>query len=196
MDIIKAFTDKFGAVPENTLNNHANENQAWLFSGIDSQSSELEVLNFLYSLVVLDKASRILDLGTGNGYSAAALAAGCRTNGVGSVISVDNESGNDVAAVQNLVSLSPDLVELVQFETADSVEFLKSFSGEKFDLVFLDTDPQNFVAESTLLRMRGLVRSGGLVVLHGVVEIPGYAVLRFPLSRGLTVLQNSPVNPF
>lgn len=63
--------------------------EPWRWACYDGQGVEVEVLEFLETLVVLLKPPLIVETGTYLGWSAAALARGCWRNGVGHVVSYE-----------------------------------------------------------------------------------------------------------
>ena len=56
---------------------------------VDSQSSELEMLDFLKSIVITAKPRLIVETGTFIGYSAIKMAEGLKANGFGKLITIE-----------------------------------------------------------------------------------------------------------
>ena len=68
---------------------HIPEERADLFLSFNSGSSEIEVLNWLYSTICLLKPENILETGAAYGLGTIALASACKANGFGIVHSVE-----------------------------------------------------------------------------------------------------------
>lgn len=58
---------------------------------VDAMSSEVEVLHFLYQLMVTVKPGFVLETGSYHGESALHIARGLRANGHGSLVSIEND---------------------------------------------------------------------------------------------------------
>lgn len=119
---------------------------------------------FLHILVQSTRATRILEVGTSNGYSTIWLADAARTAG-GHVLSLDNNPHKTAMAAENLDRAG--LKEYVTLMTGDATALIEGLPGP-FDLVFLDADRPSYMAylSATLPRLR----SGGLLVADNAVS--------------------------
>jgi len=96
---------------------------------------------FLWFLAVCTQRTRILDLGTGVGYSALWLADAARRTG-GYVISVDHDESKLATAITH--AANADCLDRVRFEHADALAFLGRDAGP-WDLVLLDLWKEAYV---------------------------------------------------
>lgn len=197
---------------EKYCHKHIDGEKAHLFHAYDTDGTELETLDFLYSLVRLTKPSRILETGTWKGYGTIALASAAHDNGFGHVVTVENERANITIAQESIYKAG--FANRVDIVHADSLTYLRSLLSDSppFELSFFDsTRPQRPKEFEILHTQKKLV---GLAVFHdtsrtreennpakkGVQEVyiqeldrleKTYArgSLELPLSRGLRVLQ-------
>lgn len=74
---------------EKDVHPHVEPEKANLFHAFNAGTTELEVLNWLNSTVMLLKPSTILETGAADGLGTVALASACRANGFGMVHCVE-----------------------------------------------------------------------------------------------------------
>ncbi|GLV53412.1 O-methyltransferase [Dictyobacter sp. S3.2.2.5] len=111
---------------------------------------EPETAQLLSVLVRSGKRTRLLEIGTSNGYSTIWLAWAARLNG-GTVISIDREAEKHQLADANLRRASlRDVVQLVQ---GDATSIVADLAGP-FDFVFFDADRFSAPAQLNLLLPR------------------------------------------
>jgi predicted O-methyltransferase YrrM len=160
-----ALAKVFGASSE-TTHPHVSAEQAELYSAIDVGSAELEVLECLHSLVYLFKPRFALETGSYRGFSAMAIASAMRRNGRGRLISVETDPGAIRLSKRHLNIFDPASLELVQFELAESRDFLRAYSGQRFEFMFLDSDITARVQELEILQERALIAPDAICVIH------------------------------
>lgn len=140
---------------------------------------------------------RLLELGTGVGYSLAWMLEGM--DGDARCISLDNDEAL-CSAVREVIT-GPQ----VEILAADGDEWLATYSGPPFDLIFADTWPGKY---RLLEEAIGLLRPGGLYVVDDMLpqenwpeghaakaeglrkrllNYPGLAVVELPFSTGVLI---------
>src|SRR5690606_4822485 len=144
------------------------------FNEIKKISEELEFTitcdlytgSILRTLATSKPNSNILELGTGTGLSLAWIVDGMDDNS--KVLSIDND---------------PELVDIakshfqndnrVNIECCDGKDWLESYDGEKFDLVFADAYPGKIFDKE---KVHDLIKVGGLYVIDDLTIKPGWSV--------------------
>jgi predicted O-methyltransferase YrrM len=133
---------------------------------------EPETAQLLHILARYGKSTRILEIGTSNGYSTIWLAWAASITG-GRVISIDRDAHKHELADTNLREVG--LRELVDFKCGDATEIITQLPGP-FDLVFFDAD--RYSAPTQLMRIIPKLTFGALVLADNVTshpnEIAGY----------------------
>ena len=135
--------------------------------------------SLLRTLVASKPGGLFLELGTGMGLSLSWMAEGLDSQS--KIISVDND--------QHLIDLvSPEFVEEnnISITCSDGAEWVRSYSGPSFDLIFADAWPGKYeLLDDTL----ALLKPGGLYVIDDMLEQPnwpaGHAQKAEALSRHL-----------
>jgi predicted O-methyltransferase YrrM len=154
-----------------------------------------ETGRFLAILVRAVRATRILEIGTSNGYSTSwlAWAAGCTG---GHVTTIERSADKIAMARTNLQRAG--LADRVTVREGMAVDVLAGLPGP-YDLVFLDADRPNYLAY--LSRVAPLLRPGGLLVTDNVVSHarelreflqalhsdPAFETVILPLGNGQSV---------
>ena len=82
-------------------------------------------------------ATRVLEVGTSNGYSTIWLGDAAEAVG-GKVLSLEIEAERTAQAAENLAEAG--VAEFVELRTQDAAEALRSFADGAFDLIFLDAE--------------------------------------------------------
>src|ERR1700738_2744862 len=120
----------------------------------DAQEHSKKMLNlepvtaqFLNILIRSSRRTRLLEIGTSNGYSTIWLAWAASVTG-GRVISIDRDADKQALADVNLRRV--ELRELVEFACGDATEIVASLPGP-FDCVFFDADRYSAPAQVSLL---------------------------------------------
>ncbi len=98
---------------------------------------EPETAELLGVLVRAMQATRVLEIGTSNGYSTIWLGDAAEAVG-GSVLSLEIEAERTAQAVENVAEAG--LADFVELRTQDAAEALRSFADDAFDLIFLDAE--------------------------------------------------------
>lgn len=159
-DSIKSFIES-GKL-ESYNHQHAYGERADLYHSVDNQGVELEFGIFLLGLVLSLKPGLILETGTYHGLSTKFLADGCSINGIGKIISLELDPECVGQARANL----KDYTNIVQIENHNSIEWLQSYRGLRFQLAILDSDLKARVEELKIIRDRRLMAPGGMVFIH------------------------------
>jgi predicted O-methyltransferase YrrM len=161
---------------------------------------------FLFSLVAVQNACEVLELGGSRGYSAIWLAAGARILG-GSVTSIERDPERCATWRRNVEEAG--LAEWARLVEGDAFDVLEGLE-DVFDVVFLDAEKDDYEALFGLARPR--LEAGGLVVADNVLSHaetltdysrrrqgdPGLSSVTVPLDRGLeltTILGHATSRP-
>jgi predicted O-methyltransferase YrrM len=98
---------------------------------------EPETAELLGVLVRSLQATRVLEVGTSNGYSTIWLGDAAEAVG-GTVLSIEIEADRTAQAASNLAEAG--VADFVELRTQDAAEALASFADGAFDLIFLDAE--------------------------------------------------------
>ena len=121
---------------------------------------EPETAELLGVLVRALRATRVLEIGTSNGYSTIWLGDAAEAVG-GTVLSLEIEAERTAQATDNLIEAG--VADFVELRNQDAGEALRSFADEAFDLIFLDAERTEYTTYWPDL-VRALRPSGLLVV--------------------------------
>jgi predicted O-methyltransferase YrrM len=129
---------------------------------------EPETAELLGVLVRSMSATRVLEIGTSNGYSTIWLGDAAEAVG-GTVLSIEIEAERTAQATENLAEAG--VAEFVELRVQDAAEALRSFADGAFDLIFLDAErPLYPTWWPDLLRT---LASPGLLVVDNVISHAG-----------------------
>jgi predicted O-methyltransferase YrrM len=156
---------------------------------------ERDTAHLISIMVRAGRRTRILEIGTSNGYSTIWLAWSAHIVG-GRVWSIDREPGKHKSADANLRRAG--LRERVELLTGDATEMVKGLAGP-FDLVFFDADRVSAAEQLRLLAPK--LSAGALVLadnalshpeeiadyLVAVQALPGFEHVIVPVGKGLSV---------
>jgi len=162
----------------------------------DSQSTELEVLDFLKVLVTTVKPQLIVETGTFLGYGTIALARGLKANGFGRVITIESDPIICAKAKERIHAAG--LSDWVECRNESSTE--TTINGT-IDLLFSDSAIS--VREQEIRRLLSQVSPRGLIAIHDAsshfkivrdlalrMEEEGLvSVVMLPTPRGLVIAQ-------
>lgn len=162
----------------------------------DSMTAEVEVLDFLKSIVTTIKPEMVVETGTFSGLSTLRIAEGLKANGVGKVITCEYDAKVYAAAQQRFASS-----ELGQWIDARNESSLEMKVDGRIDLLFCDSDAP--IREQEVRHFLPQVNPYGLVLMHDAsssmktvreaalrLEQEGLlSVLLLPTPRGLVVAQ-------
>lgn len=146
------------------------------FKRFDDGSAEVEVLEFLYSLVRIVKPNNILETGSYWGWSAAYMALGLRDNEKGTLDTIEfaNENLQKAQSLWNKLSL--DNVIISHFLSSLSMD-----TNKKYELVLLDTEPMLRFQE--LEKFWDSIVPGGIIVIHDLSWDLGSGAPQFWLHK-------------
>jgi predicted O-methyltransferase YrrM len=162
----------------------------------DSMTAEVEVLDFLKSLVTTIKPELVVETGTFSGLSTLRIAEGLKTNGFGRVITCEYDAKVFAAAKKRFDSSG--LAEWIEARNESSLEM--KVDG-RIDLLFCDSDAP--IREQEVRHFLPQVNPYGLILMHDAssamktvreaalkLESEGLlSVLLLPTPRGLVVAQ-------
>ncbi len=126
--------------------------------------SDLYVGSLLKTLISSKPQAHILELGTGIGLSLSWMIAGMDANS--SLITVDNDP--------TLIAVAEEYFahdKRVQIVCDDGAEWIKTYSGAKFDLVFADAWPGKY---SEIDEVLALIKVGGFYVVDDMAVQPNW----------------------
>jgi caffeoyl-CoA O-methyltransferase len=118
------------------------------------------VLSFLSNLI---QPKRILEIGTFTGYATICLAEGLTEDGIIHTIEVNRE----LEEMLNAHFKSTDVEKKIKLHFGEATTIIPTFTGEIFDLVFIDADKKNNYTYFELVFDK--VRRGGLIIIDNVL---------------------------
>jgi prolipoprotein diacylglyceryl transferase len=162
----------------------------------DSMSAEVEILDFLKSIVTTIKPQLVVETGTFSGLSALHIAEGLKANGFGRVITCEYDAKVFAAAKERFAASG--LSEWIDARNESSLEM--KVDG-RIDLLFCDSDAPIRVQE--VRRFLPQLNPSGLILMHNAssamktvredalqMEQEGLiSVVLLPTPRGLVVAQ-------
>jgi predicted O-methyltransferase YrrM len=157
LDILKAELERFGATNDSAVNE--------LFKRMLNITCDTG--KFLALLVLATTARRILEIGTSNGYSTLWLAEAVQTLG-GSVTTV--ERADDKAGLASTNFARSGLAQVITLIKDDAAAFLRRAEQRAYDLIFLDSERQEYVAWWP--DVRRALRPGGLLIVDNATSHP------------------------
>lgn len=156
---------------------------------------EEDTAQLIAILVTSGRRTRILELGTSNGYSTIWLAAAARVVG-GRVVSIERDAAKSVQADANLRRAG--LREQVELRVGDATAILAELAGP-FDCAFLDADRRRYPEQLPLLLPRlspdCLLLADNVLshpeeiapYLEALAALPGFARVIAPVGKGLSI---------
>ena len=162
----------------------------------DSMTAEVEVLDFLKTLVTTLKPELIVETGTFSGLSTLRFAEGLKANGVGKVITCEYDAKVFAAAKQRFKESG-----LAQWIEARNESSLEMKVNGQIDLLFCDSDTP--IREQEVRRFLPQMNPYGLILMHdanssmktvregalGLEQEGLLSVLLLPTPRGLVLAQ-------
>src|SRR5664279_1001920 len=128
-----------------------------------NMNSDLYTGSLLKTLVASRKGGRILELGTGGGLATSWIKEGMDEKT--SLVTVENNSALLDIAKQQLADPR------IEFVLADGYQWLKTYTGAKFDLVFADAMPGKYdLFEETI----NLLNQGGFYIIDDMKPQPNW----------------------
>lgn len=167
-----------------------------LWRMVDSQSSEVEVLDFLRSLVMTVKPHLIVETGTFIGHSTIRMAEGLKANGFGRIITIEHDPDIFAKAKERIDSSG--LGSWIEYRNESSLE---SRIDGTIDIFF--SDSHLTIREQEIRRFLPQISPYGLILIHDAsshFQVVREAVLRLereglisvvflPTPRGLVIAQ-------
>lgn len=156
---------------------------------------EPETARFLSLLIRSSKRTRILEIGTSNGYSTCWLARAAQDSG-GHVTSIDREEHKHARAEANLRQAG--LRELVTLHCGDATEIVANLTGP-FDCLFFDADRYSAPAQLALLHPKltpdALILADNVLshpmeiadYLKAVQALENFEHMVIPVGKGLSI---------
>ncbi len=126
---------------------------------VDSQSSELEVLDFLKSIVITAKPRLIVETGTFIGYSAIKMAEGLKANGFGKLITIEFDPAIFAKAKERIDASG--LGDWIEYRNGSSLE--TPIDGT-IDILF--SDSHLTIREEEIRRLLPQIDTRGLILVH------------------------------
>jgi predicted O-methyltransferase YrrM len=167
-----------------------------LWKMVDSQTTELEVVDFLNSLVCTVKPELVVETGTFLAYSTIKMAQGLKSNGFGKIITIEYDPAIFAKAKERIDASG--LAEWIEYRNESSLE--TRIDG-KIDLLFSDSRLAN--REQEIRRFLPQINPDGLIVIHdassgiGVVREAALrldqegllSIIFLPTPRGVVIAQ-------
>ena len=126
--------------------------------------SDLYVGSFLKTLIASKPNGRFLEIGTGIGLSLSWMIEGMDANA--RLVSVDNDE--ELISIASSYFGEDDRVELI---CQDGTEWIKEYSGAKFDLIFADAWPGKY---SEIDEVLDLLKVGGFYIIDDMTKQPNW----------------------
>ncbi|PSR57293.1 SAM-dependent methyltransferase [Adhaeribacter arboris] len=126
--------------------------------------SDLRTGSLLRTLAAAKPQGNFLEIGTGTGLSLAWLAAGADSDT--KILSIDNEASYQKVAVNAFA-----MDKRITFICKDGNEWLNTYQGPSFDLIFADAWPGKFNALDETL---ALVNVGGFYIIDDLLPQPNW----------------------
>ena len=126
--------------------------------------SDLYVGSFLKTLIASKPNGRFLEIGTGIGLSLSWMREGMDANA--RLVSVDND--DELISIASSYFGEDDRVELI---CQDGTEWIKEYSGAKFDLIFADAWPGKY---SEIDEVLDLLKVGGFYIIDDMTKQPNW----------------------
>lgn len=137
--------------------------QPELWSCIDDQATELEVLDLLTALVVALKPKRIIETGCYDGYGTAALWHGCQRNRFGQIWTCDRDLNRTKATYERLRQSG---VKGVSIVCCSGIHMIRNVDAP-IDFAFLDSGADEVRCDE-LKELLPKLSVSGVVVIHDV----------------------------
>lgn len=126
---------------------------------LDAQSAEIEVLDFLRSLILLMKPELIVETGTFIGHSALMMAEALEANGTGRIVTIEYDTAVFEKARENIDASK--LRRRIEYRNGSSLE--ETIDGT-IDILYSDSAVD--IREEEVRRFLPQIRPGGLVLIH------------------------------
>jgi predicted O-methyltransferase YrrM len=138
---------------------HASAERADLFEALNAGTTEYEVLNWLHATVMALKPENVLETGAYEGFGTMALASACRSNGFGTVHSVEIVPAHCLAVARRLRAAG--LSRFAEMHCESSLDFLAT-TPLVFDIGFFDSSMEIRAQEFRIALERGAIRTAAI----------------------------------
>lgn|SRR3990167_7096386 len=157
---MKSLTDQFIEKSQGILNIYPEvSDNTDKYQMFDSGATEIEVAEYLWGLVKILKPETILETGTFTGVSSLYIAQALKENNYGHLITIEYERFHKDRAEQ--LWQNCDVSQFVTCELKSSLDFQPD---KKYQLIFLDSEPQIRFAE--LEKFSPFLEEGGYIGIH------------------------------
>jgi len=179
-DYVLSKTNRIKPEPEVTNND---------YQMMNTGGTEVEVAEFLYSLVRLNKPETVVETGTHLGISSLYMALGLEKNGKGTLTTYEviESLRQQSVALWNDVGVSHRINSRLQ-------PSLSAYESEPIDLLFLDSEPQFRFDE--FLHFWPRVTSGGFILIHDLHYTLGKSGLTHDDPVGGPGMKDWPYGPW
>ena len=156
-------------------------------------TSEVDVYEFIYSLIKMTNAKNVMEIGVFEGYTSVKMIDALPKDGKFTGIDINDYLKNDLTSSGREID----------FILGESITVMKAMKPKQFDFIFVDGDHSyaNIVPE--FKEVSRLISDGGIIAYHDTIGIPDvkrlmehitklkYSVLTFKTSdnRGLSLIQ-------
>lgn len=130
-----------------------------LWSMFDGWTAEVEVIDFIYSIVRLIKPRYSVETGTWHGIAATAAGVALRCNGFGRLTTLEIDTESFFVAQEQIKKNN--LEQYVGVCNMSSLEFIPE---EEIDLLILDSEPQSRISE--FYRFLPKIKKGAVILFH------------------------------
>ncbi len=128
-----------------------------------NMASDLYTGSLLKTLAASKTSGRLLELGTGTGLATTWIVAGMDEKS--SLVTIENNEILIEVAKKNIND------KRVEFVLADGYEWIKSYTGEKFDFIFADAMPGKYdLFEETI----NMLNTGGFYIIDDMLPQPNW----------------------
>lgn len=175
-----------------------------LWSCYDSEATELEVLDFLQTLVRMLKPEVVIETGCYRGHGTEKLAVGLSMNGFGHLWTTDIgiDKVEETKSRLKAHRLWP-MDHVVTVRHGTGVQLIAQMSRQ-IDMAFLDSGPDEVRVEELKVLLPKLNKSGVVIIhdtglqhglrsyfLEAVASMPGLQVFMFDTPRGLSLVRKT-----
>jgi len=165
----------FGSRIEGEIHPHCREERAGLYHSVDDESTECETLNFLNALVYLYKPQAMIETGAAKGFGSIAILDAMKRNGFGHLYSIEREARSIEKSRVNICKCDESLLDLVDFCNDDSMHWISSNAGIKFDMGFFDSELSVRHKEFNLMKGSGMFNFPFVAMFHDTSRLrPSY----------------------
>lgn len=136
-------------------------------------TSEVDVYDFIYSLIKMTGAKNVMEIGVFEGYTSMKMIEALPKDGKFTGIDINDYLKND------LKSIGPE----VDFILGESIKVMQGMEPKQFDFIFVDGDHSwaNILPE--FKQVEKLIKPGGIIAYHDTIHLPDVKKLMNYVSR-------------